>query len=94
MVDNSNQGNTTDSYNDSSDNSIGSIAENYASLSGEVSGNTADFGSGDYNYDTSNVVDNGAFAGASGLNQNVQNNGANSLVQQQVNFQGNINVNQ
>ncbi len=41
----------------------------------------------------SNNIDN-SFNGAAGINQTVMNNGANSLAQQQVSFQGNVNVNQ
>jgi hypothetical protein len=35
-----------------------------------------------------------AFNGSAGINQNVQNAASNALTQQQVSFQGNVNVNQ
>jgi len=71
-----------------------SHAVNGATLDGEVSSNEFKMSKGAEIHDLSNTVDGSAFSGASGLNQNVQNSGANSLVQQQVTFQGNLNINQ
>jgi len=106
-VDEGNAINNSDVHVDNSDNrdlsdnshslELGDIslshAVNEADLTGEVGSNDFSMSKGAEIKDLSNTVDGSAFSGASGLNQNVQNSGANSLVQQQVTFQGNLNVN-
>ena len=73
---------------------MGDVTVSMATLEGEVSGNTVTYTDVDsVAYTATNMIDNGSFSGAAGLNQAAQNSGANSLIQQQVNFQGNIDVN-
>jgi len=72
---------------------------NNSYLSGTVTGAAVNFGGGgDFlptssSYSANNTVTD-SFNGSAGINQNVQNLGNNSLAQQQVSFQGNVNVNQ
>ena len=85
---------------------IGNVSVNESDLTGTVSGNTVDFTAtaGDpggpdpegaatvtTNYTANNNIS-GSFNGFSGQNLSAQNTGANSLIQQQVTFQGNINA--
>lgn len=69
---------------------------NNAELSGSVTGQASEGLSVDYaalsGGQLSNTID-GSLNGA-GLNQVAQNLGSSSLIQQQVSFQGNVNVNQ
>jgi hypothetical protein len=89
-----------DSQNDNSNNSDNSInigdidldvALAQSELSATVSGNSVDMGNGDYTYRVNNTIDNGSFANTNGINQSAQNNGHNSLIQQNFTVQANVN---
>jgi len=70
---------------------------NNSSLDGTVTGATVSYSTGDYadhnKFIAKNTLEN-AFNGSAGINQSVQNTASNALAQQQVSFQGNVNVNQ
>ncbi|WP_160810689.1 hypothetical protein [Nitrosomonas sp. HPC101] len=70
---------------------------NNSALEGSVTGNAADGGAAEAVALAGGTVNNNvtdSFNGAAGLNQVAQNLGTSSLIQQQVSFQGNVNVNQ
>ena len=73
-----------------------SYSVNNSSLSGSVTGAAATTSVGGYGESSTVAINNnidGSFNGAAGINQTVQNHGHNALSQQQVSFQGNVNVN-
>ena len=78
-------------------NATSTYSVNNSDLSGTVTGagvaTTATVGAGEAVLTASNTLNN-AFNGAAGINQSIQNNGANAMAQQQVSFQGNVNVGQ
>ena len=70
-----------------------SVSVNDSALTGTVTGNYVDFHhfDGEAAMTTSNNMTN-TFNGTAGVNQNIQNLGHNALTQQQISFQGNVNV--
>jgi len=75
----------------------GAASVNNSYLAGSVTGEGAGYAlfvdQNGYIVPTSNSI-NGSYNNFAGINQSVQNSGNSSLAQQQVSFQGNVNVNQ
>lgn len=84
-IDVADSGNTKDSFNTTLKLNA---AVAWSDLDGSVANNTAAIA--DSAVGVSNTIDNGAFSQLAGINQNSQNAGANSLVQQNVNVQANM----
>ena len=95
-TDSNNNNSVNDSNNDSSTNNSNNTSDSNntvasAVLEGTISGNSVTIGvPSTQTYTTSNTIDNSAFSGTTGISQVAQNNGQNSLIQQNFTIQGNV----